>query len=148
MNLALTYLLLITFCFYLLLLYFYLLLLTFTYFYLSFTSFLLLLTFYFYLLLLTEVVKGWTVVTLGDAMVGEAGRAEVRLEGGDQGGATISPTSSSHKLDTRRRLFAPLHSSSASLSRSARSDSSELSPSRSSSTEKVKRWRGTDKFCL
>ena len=99
-----------------------------------------------FLLLLTEVVQGWTVVTLGDAMVGEAGKAEeerelggVEMVGGDQGGATISPTSSSHRLDTLRRLFAPLYSSSGSLSRSARSDSSELSPSRSSSTEKVKR---------
>lgn len=71
-----------------------------------------------------------------------------RLLGGDHGGATISPTSSSHRLDTLRRLFAPLYSSSGSLSRSAKSDSSELSPSMSSSTEKVKRWRGTDKFCL
>ena len=107
---------------------------------------------YFYLLYflyLTEVVNGWTLVTLGDAMLGEAGRPLLfRLDGGDHGGATISPTSSSHRLDTRRRLFALLHSSSGSLSRSARSDSSELSPSRSSSTEKVKRWRGTDKFCL
>jgi len=100
------------------------------------------------LLLPPDVVEDWRPA---GAMLGDETGICAPLEGGgDQGGqeATISPTSSSHRLDTLLRRFALLgqllSQSSGSLSKSARSDSSELSPSRSSSTEKVKRCLGTE----